>query len=55
MIIELDRTASECIQIMKHNQEMDLTGEDKEMFYNSECCHISNKQFGEKGKTSKGS
>ena len=35
---------------MKHNQEMDLTSEDKNIFKHSKCCHICNKQFGEKGK-----
>jgi hypothetical protein len=45
MVLELSRTADECVKEMQKNERMVLTDEDKKAFHKATCCHICNQPF----------
>ena len=45
MIIELYEISERCVEEMKHNEDMKLTGEDKKDFYNATHCSICSGSF----------
>lgn len=45
MVIKLHELSTECIEEMKHNQEMTLSQTDKKKFYSATHCSICNERF----------
>ena len=48
MIIELSELSDNCILEIKKNQELKMSKEDNNIFWNATCCSICNSAFKEK-------